>query len=81
MEVKQMKKNTNKARVPSTREESIKMIIRRFITSNNHTIKLALYPYEIPKLEEEHKELVVDKGKEILHPANELSIFTISKRS
>lgn len=74
-----MKNDTYRERIPSTREEIVRIIIRNFIASNFNTITLALYPHEIIELEEEYKEIIVCK-KESYQPGNELSIFTVSKR-
>ena len=74
-----MKNNTNTHKVPSTREESLNLIIRDFLDSDKSQIKLVLFPEEIPKLEEEHQEIVVHY-KNVYHPDHDLSIFLISKR-
>lgn len=74
-----MKNYVQTSKVPSTREESLRLIIQKFLESDEKLIRLALFPYEIPKLEEEHKEIVVHL-KNIYHPDDDLSMFTISKR-
>ena len=72
-----MKNNTSTTNVPSTREESLNMIIQEFLDSNNNQIWLALYPYEISVLENKYKEIVIRKAG--YFPANKLSIFAVSK--
>ena len=74
-----MKSDTNIEKIPSTREEIIRIIIRNFLASNFNTITLALYPHETIELEDEYKEIIVCK-KQGYQPENELSICTVSKR-
>lgn len=74
-----MKNDTDRSKIPSTREEMLSIIIRNFITSNFSTISLALSPDELSELEQKYGELIVFK-KQSYQPENELSIFTVSKR-
>ena len=74
-----MKRHTTTQKVPSTREESLNMIIREFLDSDERQIRLVLYPQEIPILEKQFPEIVVHY-KNIYHPDDEFSIFFVSKR-
>ena len=74
-----MKRNTTTQKIPSTREESLNMIIRDFLDSDERQIRLVLYPQEIPILEKQFPEIVVHY-KNIYHPDDDLSIFFVSKR-
>lgn len=74
-----MKRNTTTQKVPSTREESLNMIIRDFLDSDERQIRLVLYPQEIPILEKQFPEIVVHY-KNIYHPDDDFSIFFVSKR-
>ena len=74
-----MNNDTAREKIPSTREEILKIIFRNFVNSNFNTITLALYPHEISHFEEQYKEIVICK-KEGYQLENELSIFIISKR-
>lgn len=74
-----MKNDTSTPKVPSTREESLDLIIHQFLDSDESQIRLVLYPEEIPKLEEKHKDIVVHY-KNVYHPDHDLSIFLVSKR-
>ena len=74
-----MKRNTTTQKVPSTREESLNMIIRKFLDSDERQIRLVLYPQEIPLLEEHFPQIVVHY-KNIYHPDDDFSVFIISKR-
>ena len=74
-----MKRNTTTQKVPSTREESLNMIIREFLDSDECLIRLVLYPQEIPTLEKEFPEIVIHH-KNIYHPDDDFSIFFVSKR-
>ena len=74
-----MKKNTITQKVPSIREESLNMIIRQFLDSDEQQVKLILYPKEVSMLEKEYQDIVFHY-KNVYHPDCELSIFIISKR-
>lgn len=74
-----MKRNTTTPKVPSTREESLNLIIRQFLDSDEKQIRLVLYPQETHKLEEQFPEIVVHY-KNVYHPDDDLSVFIVSKR-
>lgn len=74
-----MNNDTARKKIPSTREEILKIIFRNFVTSNFNTITLALYPYEVTQFKEQYKEIVICK-KEGYQPESVLSIFIVSKR-
>ena len=75
-----MKNNLkNETMIPSTREESIELIIRTFLKSNEQTLKLALSEQEVSELEKNLPEIYIKNGKNIYKSQNGLLIYNVFK--
>ena len=76
-----MKRNTTTQKVPSTREESLNMIIRKFLDSDERQIRLVLYPQEIPLLEEHFPQIVVHYKNIYQYYLNMKKNFKLKKKN
>lgn len=67
--------------VPSTREESIDMIIRKFLKSSEPKIDLALSDQEVSELLTKYEEIYIEKGKNPCRSQNGLAFYNVFKHS